>query len=204
MDCALYPLRLPRYFFWWGDLYWPPRREGIFYLTIDDGPEPEALPILLALLERYGAQATFFWLGEKAEAYRRAFDPRSLYGGGHRVELHGYAHVSPWRLSRKAWAADVERGFRVLAEWLPEVPRYYRPPYGRYRPMRKQWPLRPVLWDLMPPDYRLQRGWARPAVQKLRPGDVVVLHERKAPDWAEWEAFLWGTAQKGLQARALP
>ncbi len=128
----------------------------------------------------------------------------SLYAEGHRVALHGYTHVSPWRLSHRAWMADVERGLKTLSGGLPEVPRYYRPPYGRYRPMRSSWSLQTVLWDLMPPDYRFQKGWAAPAIQKLRSGDVVVLHERKDADWAEWEAFLWGAAQKGLRAKALP
>ncbi len=99
---------------------------------------------------------------------------------------------------------DVERGLKVLSEWLPEGPRYYRPPYGRYRFMRSSWSLRTVLWDLMPPDYRLRKGWAAPAVQKLRPGDVVVLHERKEADWEEWETFLKEAARKGLRALTLP
>jgi peptidoglycan/xylan/chitin deacetylase (PgdA/CDA1 family) len=188
----------------WGGLYWPLRQPHTFYLTIDDGPEPTALPILLSLLQRYGFRATFFWLGEKVLAHGERLDVALLLREGHQVALHGYRHVSPWQLSRRAWIEDVERGIRVLVERLGVRPQYYRPPYGRYRFMPRRWSLRGVLWDLMPPDYRLPAGWAEPAAQALKPGDIVVLHERPHPNWSEWEAFLSQAAQKGLQATPLP
>ncbi len=156
------------------------------------------------MLRHYGAQATFFWLGEKVISQGNSLDPKPMYEQGHRIELHGHTHTNPWRISRKVWVEDVKRGLRILSEWLSEKPRYYRPPYGRYRFMDKSWGLRVVLWDLMPPDYRTQKGWAAPAVRALKPGDIVVLHERKEAEWLEWEAFLSGAAQKGLRASALP
>lgn len=204
LDYSAHPLRLPRHFLSWGGLYWPPRKPEAFYLTIDDGPEPAALSQLLALLARHEARVTFFWLAQKLDAHQQSLPLVHLYAQGHRVELHGYAHRSPWRLTRRSWLSDVEKGLRILSERLPVRPRYYRPPYGRYRPLPRAWGLKTVLWDLMPPDYRIRRGWAFPAARALRPGDVVVLHERLDTDWHEWEVFLTLAARKGLRAVPLP
>ena len=204
LDRSAYPLRLPRPFLSWGGVYWPPREPGVFYLTIDDGPEPEALFRLLEVLARHEARATFFWLAQKVDTYHQNLPIAHIYAQGHRVELHGYVHVSPWRLSRRSWLADVERGLRILSERLPERPRYYRPPYGRYRSLPRAWGMETVLWDLMPPDYRMRKGWAYPAARYLKAGDVIVLHERLDADWDEWETFLTLTAQKGLRAVPLP
>ncbi len=44
-----------------------PHRE--VWLTIDDGPDPEDTPQVLALLKEHGARATFFVIGEQAEAH---------------------------------------------------------------------------------------------------------------------------------------
>src|SRR5688572_14512658 len=39
-------------------------------LTFDDGPDPEVTPRVLELLDRYGAKATFFCVGQHAAAHR--------------------------------------------------------------------------------------------------------------------------------------
>ena len=46
------------------------------WLTIDDGPDPEDTPRLLALLQAHGARATFFVIGELARlGTRNSFGP---------------------------------------------------------------------------------------------------------------------------------
>ncbi|TMI80538.1 MAG: hypothetical protein E6H03_08210 [Bacillati bacterium ANGP1] len=50
--------------FWRGN----PRRREIA-LTFDDGPSPVATPLLLAILRRYGAHATFFVIGDHTVPY---------------------------------------------------------------------------------------------------------------------------------------
>ena len=37
----------------------PKRDSGVVYLTFDDGPDQVFTPVLLDLLDRYGAKATF-------------------------------------------------------------------------------------------------------------------------------------------------
>ena len=45
------------------------KREKAVYLTFDDGPMPEATPFILDTLERFGAKATFFMVGDNAQKY---------------------------------------------------------------------------------------------------------------------------------------
>jgi len=198
------PLSLPRGLLCGSDFYWPERKQGVFYLTIDDGPCPEILEDLLVMLSDHEANATFFWLGEKLSQTDEQRAVARLYHLGHRLGLHGYTHRNPWRLSRDTWVADVERGWRLVEAVMPEPVRYYRPAYGHYRPLLRRWPFRCVLWDLMPPDYRHMRGWAVPLAERVRTGDVVVLHERGGLCLAEWRLFLGRARDKGLKAQPLP
>ena len=40
---------------------------GVVYLTFDDGPDQMLTPLLLDLLDRHGARASFFPLGRNLE-----------------------------------------------------------------------------------------------------------------------------------------
>lgn len=53
-------------------------------LTIDDGPDPEVTPQVLDILDRHGARATFFCIGERAA--RHAELCREIVRRGHAVE----------------------------------------------------------------------------------------------------------------------
>ena len=41
-----------------------PKDDHSVYLTFDDGPIPEATPFILDTLDKYGAKATFFMVGD--------------------------------------------------------------------------------------------------------------------------------------------
>jgi len=58
----------------------------------------EGLPWLLETLERHGARATFFVVGELAEAFARRCPP----GGAHEVGAHGLTH------RRLSWLGEAE------------------------------------------------------------------------------------------------
>src|SRR5580704_4313056 len=60
------------------------RREVL--LTIDDGPDPEDTPRILALLDRFGARAAFFLIGEKAARHPELV--AEILRRGHEVGHH--------------------------------------------------------------------------------------------------------------------
>src|SRR5690242_13750935 len=59
---------------------------GVVCLTFDDGPDPEATPQILDLLDSAGIKASFFVLGEKAAQYPCLV--REIAKRGHEIGSH--------------------------------------------------------------------------------------------------------------------
>ena len=71
------------------------KREKAVYLTFDDGPIPEATPFILDTLERFGAKATFFMVGDNAQKYPHLL--AEVKARGHRIGNHTYNHIGGLR-----------------------------------------------------------------------------------------------------------
>jgi peptidoglycan/xylan/chitin deacetylase (PgdA/CDA1 family) len=126
----------------------PERRPGALVLTFDNlgeaselergtlpagaprGRHPsvtEALPRLLAELDRLGLTATFFVEAINCELYPAAL--RDIAGGGHELAMHGWRH-EPWAELGPARERELlHRGVRAFAS-LGEPVRGFRPPGG--------------------------------------------------------------------------
>jgi peptidoglycan/xylan/chitin deacetylase (PgdA/CDA1 family) len=154
-------------------------------LTFDDGPHPQGTPAVLAELDRRGARATFFLVGEQV-----ARDPglaREVADAGHEIALHGYRHTLLLRRRVAELAADLDRAAAAIADATGAAPRLYRPPYGVFSSgslahvRARGW--RPLLWSRWGRDWERRAtasSIARRATAGLRPGDVVLLHDSDA------------------------
>jgi peptidoglycan/xylan/chitin deacetylase (PgdA/CDA1 family) len=158
----------------------PPR--GAVAVTFDDGPHPEGTPAVLEILDRAGARATFFMVGEQAERYPAL--AAEVAAAGHGIALHGYRHRNALRLTPSAFADDLDRGAEAVSGATGRPLDLYRPPYGIFSAaalaLVRRRSLAPLLWS------RWGRDWARrvtpqsiaaKATQDLGPGDVVLLHD---------------------------
>ena len=161
-----------------------PRRDAVA-LTFDDGPHPQGTPAVLALLERHGARATFFLVGEQIVRDRAL--AREIVDAGHEVALHGYRHLLLLRRRTGAVAADFDRALAVVEDATGVSPTLYRPPYGVLSTgaldelRRRGW--RPLLWSRWGRDWERRataQTIARRATRRLAPGDVVLLHDSDA------------------------
>jgi peptidoglycan-N-acetylglucosamine deacetylase len=150
--------------------------EKLLCLTFDDGPDPESSPELVKILNNYNVKAIFFCNGRSAENYPDLID--LIKSNGHLTGNHGYDHLDGWRTSVKRYVADVENGAKYVSSFL------FRPPYGRirfmqYRILKSRYKI--VFWDIMPYDFDKTM---RPMdtfdilLKKIRPGAVIVLHDR--------------------------
>ena len=107
------------------------RRE--VWLTIDDGPDPEDTPRILALLAAHGAHATFFVIGENAARHPELI--RAITAAGHEVAHHTQTHPLAW-----FWCASPARVRRELDAGLAALaaagvrPLRFRPPAGIKNP----------------------------------------------------------------------
>jgi peptidoglycan/xylan/chitin deacetylase (PgdA/CDA1 family) len=151
-------------------------------LTFDDGPHPAGTPAVLAALDRAGARATFFLVGEQV---RR--DPslaREIVAAGHAVALHGDRHRCQLRLTPATLDDDLTRVAATVADATGLAPTLYRPPYGVFSAVglalvrRRGW--RDLLWSRWGCDWRARttsEAIARRASRDLSAGDVILLHD---------------------------
>ena len=152
------------------------------WLTIDDGPSPDT-PAILDLLDAHGAKATFFLVGERAQA--RPELVREIAARGHAIANHSQTHPQArfWALGPRAMRREILDCQRVLTGITGTAPRWFRAVVGHANPFVHA-PLR---------EAGLARlGWsargfdavqADPAavtariVRDLAPGTIVLLHE---------------------------
>ncbi|MHB8470736.1 MAG: polysaccharide deacetylase family protein [Gaiellaceae bacterium] len=151
-------------------------------LTFDDGPHAEGTPAVLAELERAGARATFFLVGEQVQ--RLPSLAREIADAGHEIAIHGHRHTLLLRRSPRALRDDFARALDAIATATGREPRVYRPPYGVFsapalRIVRTlAWT--PLLWSRWGRDWERRATPASIAAQAsrgLRAGDVVLLHD---------------------------
>ncbi len=111
-------------------------------LTIDDGPNPEVTPRVLDILDHYGAQATFFCIGEVARRYPQCVE--AIVARGHAVENHSQRHRHNFSLlGPKALQREIEAAQQTLSEISGTRPLFFRAPAGLRNPF-----LEPVLCRL--------------------------------------------------------
>ncbi len=152
--------------------------EALVALTFDDGPNPEATMELLRILKAHAAKATFFMTGENAAAHPEIVS--AVRDAGHALGNHSWDHPSfpliPGRERREQ--------IRRCADVLPDGgSRLFRPPYG-HQSAASQWDTwrtghQVVAWSVAVPDWEDHTGeWlAAFALERLRPGCVVLLHD---------------------------
>jgi peptidoglycan/xylan/chitin deacetylase (PgdA/CDA1 family) len=160
-------------------------RDDSVALTFDDGPHPDGTPAVLAELQRRGATATFFLVGEQVRL--RPSLAGEIVAAGHEVAVHGDRHTLLLRRTVRALADDLDRAVETIAEATGVAPTLYRPPYGVFSSgalahvRARGW--RPLLWSTWGRDWERRAtpaSIARRATRRLRPGDVVLLHDSDA------------------------
>ena len=102
-------------------------------ITIDDGPDPDITPRVLALLDEYGAKATFFCIGERVRRY--ADIAREIVRSGHAIENHSERHLHHFSLLGPRGIRDeIARAQESIAEVTGTRPAFFRAPAGLRNP----------------------------------------------------------------------
>lgn len=154
------------------------------HLTFDDGPGPEGTRAVIEALAAGGAHATFFVLGERVRAHPELL--REILAAGHRVELHGDAHLDHRTVEGGVLAADTDRAIATLRASGVE-PVWWRLPWGRPGPatvgIARDRGLRIVGWDVDTHDWRSDGVGDQPSSfqDAARRGGVVLMHDGFGP-----------------------
>ena len=178
---------------WWGvlgpnsALYGPvlsrlPADGREVWLTIDDGPSVDTLAVL-DLLDAHAAKATFFLVGDRAQAHPELV--REIVGRGHDIGNHSRTHPAGrfWALGPRRMRAEIEGAQRQLTAIGGRAPVWFRAVVGHANPFVSA-PLRDiglarVAWtargyDAVEPN--VERVLSR-IERHLVPGAIVLLHE---------------------------
>lgn len=180
---------------WWGvlapgsALYGPVLRrlplahdDRRVWLTIDDGPSADTLPIL-DLLHAHGARATFFLVGERAAAQPRLV--REILRRGHGIGNHSQRHLQArfWALGPREMAREIEQAQASLTAAAGQSPRWFRAVVGMSNPFvhapLKRLGLARVGWSARGFDgVRADPQQVVDRIERaLAPGAIVLLHE---------------------------
>jgi peptidoglycan/xylan/chitin deacetylase (PgdA/CDA1 family) len=178
-------------------------------ITFDDGPDPLTTPLLLELLLKRQIKATFFVTGEKAAAYPKLI--KDIVRQGHLVGNHSYKHS--YRILFKtspSIMADIQAAQNVLNDFGIR-PLAFRPPAGMTSPGLRSALLETGLYLVnfscraLDGGNRRLRNMAKRILKRIRPDDIVLLHDSRPPDqslipvWLnEVETLLAGIEIKGL------
>jgi peptidoglycan/xylan/chitin deacetylase (PgdA/CDA1 family) len=98
-------------------------------LTLDDGPTREWTPQVLEILRRHGAKATFFRVGERAQA--SPYLTAQTADAGHEQGNHTWAHSDLTQHDETFDRGTLERADEILEKLTGQAPVLCRPPYGR-------------------------------------------------------------------------
>lgn len=154
-------------------------------LTIDDGPDPIVTPQVLDMLDRYGAQATFFCIGEKAALHPDLC--REIVRRGHAVENHSQHHRHHFSLmGRTGITRELQTAQDTLTTITGQRPLFFRAPAGLRNPfldpVLAQLGLQLASWSARGFDTRVGDGERvkKKLLHDLRSGAILLLHDGNA------------------------
>jgi peptidoglycan/xylan/chitin deacetylase (PgdA/CDA1 family) len=142
-----------------------PDREGnVVSITFDDGPNPNATPLILDALREKNVKATFFVLGRHADRWPDLV--RRMADEGHQLGNHGWYHRKLHRRTPGYVRTDLTRGTESIERASGVRPHHFRAPHG----FRSPW-VTPIAHSLG----QQTVGWSLGVWDSARPGaDEIV------------------------------
>jgi peptidoglycan/xylan/chitin deacetylase (PgdA/CDA1 family) len=154
-------------------------------ITIDDGPEPDVTPRVLAQLQEYRACATFFCVGERVLRFPDL--AQEIVRRGHIIENHSQRHRHNFSLlGPGAMSSEIRQAQESIHHVTGSRPKFFRAPAGLRNPF-----LDPVLVRLkLHLASWTRRGFdtvngdadvvLRRLANPLQQGDILLLHDGHA------------------------
>jgi peptidoglycan/xylan/chitin deacetylase (PgdA/CDA1 family) len=189
----LYPTLLPNSQ-WWGPVFRSfTTQEKEVWLTIDDGPALADTARILALLDEYRAQATFFIIGQSAETQPHLIT--EILARGHQLANHTFTHPSTsfWCAGPQRIRREIDQCTRYLRVTDERRSTFFRAPVGLINPfvhpVLKLRGMQAVGWSARGYDAvrRDAQAVAGAITSQASPGAIILLHQgRRAADDADF------------------
>jgi peptidoglycan/xylan/chitin deacetylase (PgdA/CDA1 family) len=155
-----------------------PATDDSVYITFDDGPHPTATPYVMEQLERYGAKATFFCVGNNVSKYPEVY--ARLQEAGHVTGNHTFDHISGIKTDTERYMENISRAAGYISNKI------FRPPYGRIKAsqVRKlkandpNWKI--YMWNVLSADFDRNispQQCVDNVLKHIKPGSIVIFHD---------------------------
>jgi peptidoglycan-N-acetylglucosamine deacetylase len=156
-------------------------RDRAVALTFDDGPNPDATPVVLDALAARRVKATFFILGRHAERWPDLV--KRVADEGHSIGNHGYYHRKLHFKSPGYVRRDLQLGTAAIERAAHVRPSLFRAPHGFRSPwvtaIARSLGQRTVGWSLgvWDSDRPGVEAIAERTVRGASPGSILLLHD---------------------------
>ena len=153
---------------------------GYVGLTFDDGPDPDTTGALLSALQSAGARATFFNIGQRAQANPSLV--RAQQAAGMWTGNHSWTHAHLTQLSSAQMSSEISQTQQAIQQATGTAPGLFRPPYGEtnatLRAVESQFGLTEVLWSVDSQDWNgASTAQIVQAASNLQAGGVILMHD---------------------------
>ena len=143
-----------------------------------DGPGGDAEKKILKTLKKYGAVATFFYVGNRVEYDQE--NVRTAYEQGCEIANHSWDHSDLTGLSAKGVKSQLKRTNKAIKAITGVKPELFRPPYGSYNDdVMEAADMPAILWDIDTEDWRSRDAKAVFKVikkTKKLDGKIILMH----------------------------
>ena len=155
-----------------------PVKDQSIFLSFDDGPHPAITPFVLDELDKYGARATFFCIGDNVKKFPLVY--QRLLDQGHTVGNHTMHHINGWKTTDEAYIGDIREAAMSIRSSL------FRPPYGRIKRSQVKKiasmdpPFETIMWDVLAGDWESSLSNEKclnQVMKNIRPGSIIVFHD---------------------------
>ena len=182
------------------------RRSGIdpqkpmVALTFDDGPERDVTGRILDTLEKYGAGATFFVLGENAcemeDILERQIQAGCLIGN------HSFSHRRAGDIKDDEILSEFTKTDEIIKKISGDRAVIVRPPFGKDERKTAEITGRPViLWSLDTLDWESQDSEkiVNAVYSQVQDGDIILMHDIFPSTAEACERLVPGLLNRGFQ-----
>ena len=152
-------------------------------ITFDDGPDEKNTRELLKILKKHNVKATFFLIGQKIKKKNEIV--RDIFSEGHQISNHSCYHKNSFPLLSFAKMKDeIICTQKAIKEITGNDNRFFRPPFGVTNPTVakavKFTGLKVAGWSIR--TFDTKRSLSKEKILsrvliKLKPGDIVLLHD---------------------------
>ncbi|WP_188038920.1 polysaccharide deacetylase family protein [Heliobacterium chlorum] len=157
-----------------------PSEKKALCLTFDDGPDNRNTPKVLDILQKEQVRATFFFLGNNSEQYRKIV--KQTYDAGHVIGSHSFDHPYLTKKTEPQLTEQVHKTEQSMFEIIGKRPTLLRPPYGDINAsvlnVLNKNGYKAVLWSLDTFDWNQKTSTeiVDYVSSNVHPGDIILMH----------------------------